>query len=95
MKFKYIGIPLFVALLTGCASGGGDYYEIRESRIGQHRDNLVSEIGEPSIQLHAPNYSGGVEVMRYVYMDQAEVSGCVDIYIVEKASGKIVEYICQ
>ncbi len=87
---------LSLLALSACAtSGGGGYYELRESRIGQHRDKLIAEIGEPSIQLYAPALENEVEVMRYVYMNQTAASDCVDIYIVERVSGNVVEYICQ
>lgn len=87
---------LSLLTLTACAtSGGEDYYELRESHIGQHRDKLIAEIGEPSIQLYAPALANEVEVMRYVYMNQTVATDCVDIYIVERTSGNVIEYICQ
>ncbi len=97
MKSKHlVALLLSAALLIGCVSSGElDYYEIRENRIGLHRDKLIADIGEPSIQLHAPVLENDVEVMRYVYMKQVVASDCVDIYIVEKLSGNVVDYICQ
>jgi len=97
LKCKCMAALLLSAiLLAGCASSGEPgYYEICENRIGLHRDELISDIGEPSIQLHAPTPSGEAAVMRYVYMKQADSTGCVDIYIVEKLSGNVIDYICQ
>jgi len=89
-------LVLSLLALSACATSGGvDYYELCESRVGQHRDKLIAEIGEPSIQLHAPVLGDEVEVMRYVYMNQTVATDCVDIYIVERVSGNVVEYICQ
>lgn len=84
-----------VLVLSGCASSSdADYYELRENRVGKTRDMLISEIGEPSIQLHAP-LRDDVAVMRYVYMNKTGGGDCVDIYVVETESGRILEYICQ
>ena len=90
---KIVVASLLISLaLTGCASTeDADYFKIRENRVGQHRDKLISEIGEPTIQLYAPH----IELIRYVYMNQEDADDCIDIYVVERASGSIVEYICQ
>lgn len=96
MKMRCIAASLLIAItITGCASSGGsDYYELRQNRVGQHRDNLVLEIGKPSIQLAAP-ISHEIETVRYVYMNQADAGNCVDVYVIEKESGSVIEYICQ
>ncbi|MCF6282501.1 MAG: hypothetical protein L3J28_09885 [Candidatus Polarisedimenticolaceae bacterium] len=84
-----------VLLLSGCASSTkADYFELRENRVGKTRDILISEIGEPSIQLHAP-HRDDVAVMRYIYMNKSDGGECVDVYVIERESGRIIEYICQ
>lgn len=98
MILKYIFLSLLVAIaiaMSGCASSRGtDYYESRQNRVGLHSDNLISEIGEPSIQLTAP-ISNYIETVRYVYMNQKDAGNCVDIYVIDKETGTVIDYICQ
>jgi hypothetical protein len=94
MYTRTITIFLSSLLLYACASPSISQLDERNNRIGSSRQQLISDLGPPAIELHtAPE--GGLATTALVYRDRPKGRDCVDAYLVETASGTVIDYYCH
>ncbi|MFC1684113.1 hypothetical protein ACFL0R_01395 [Pseudomonadota bacterium] len=85
---------IFLSILPLCAcSSMGDLDE-PANRIGLSRQQLISELGPPKVELHT-TLPGGPATTALVYENHSQGLNCVESYLIETASGTVIEYFCR